>query len=69
MANTNIMFDALSTGYQALDNSRTFIYRDTGPNGGIVGYYGANIGLKINIPENQARGTYLGTLLFTLMEY
>jgi len=69
VTNPNIVFDALSSWYQSLDSARTFIYRDSWPNGWIVWYYAANIGLKINIPPDQPPGTYIGTLLFTLMEY
>ena len=67
-ANSNVVFDAATTAYQALNTSRTFIKRNAAANLGKIGYYAGNINLQVNVPAGQAAGSYAGTLVYTLIE-
>jgi hypothetical protein len=67
--NTWVQFDPGTSAYQALNTSRTFIFR---PNsalyGNRLGYYAGNINLQVNVPAAQAAGSYTATLVYTLIE-
>ena len=66
--NAAVQFDAWAAAYQALNVSRTFVYRPIAANAGKIGYYGSNINLQVNVPASQAAGSYAGTLVYTLIE-
>jgi hypothetical protein len=67
-ANTWVQFDPGTSAYQALNTSRTFIFRPAGVNNTKIGYYAGNINLQANIPASQAAGSYTATMVFTLIE-
>ena len=67
-ANTNVIFDAATSAYQALNTSRTFIKRNAWANLGKIGYYGGNVNMQVNVPAGQPAGSYAGTLVYTLIE-
>ncbi len=66
--NSNVIFDAATSAYQALNTSRTFIKRNSGANLGRIGYYGGNVNMQVNVPAGQPAGSYAGTLVYTLIE-
>lgn len=66
-ANTGVLIDTNATSYQSLNTARTFIYRNNGQ-GGIVGTYGDKIRLQTTIPAGQPWGSYVWTLVYTLIE-
>jgi hypothetical protein len=67
-ANPRVVLDAGTSWYQALNTARNFIRRNNAANSWVIGYYGANIDLKIDIPAWQPAGAYTGTLVYTLIE-
>lgn len=67
-ANPRVVLDAATTWYQALNTSRTFIKRNLAANSWVIGYYGANINLKVDVPSGQPAGAYTTTLVYTLIE-
>ena len=66
--NPRVVLDAATAAYQALNTSRNFIKRNNAANFGTIGYYAANINLKVDVPAGQAAGAYTGTLVYTLIE-
>jgi hypothetical protein len=66
--NAGVQYDAASVAYQALNASRTFIYRPNAANAGKIGYYAGTINLKVDVPASQPAGSYAGTLVYTLIE-
>lgn len=66
--NARVVLDAGTAWYQALNASRNFIKRNTAANFGVIGYYAANINLKVDVPAGQPAGNYAGTLVYTLIE-
>lgn len=67
-SNPRVVLDASTSWYQALNSARTYIKRDTAVNSGVIGYYGSHINLKIDIPGGQPAGSYVGTLVYTLID-
>lgn len=58
---------AITGAYRTFGNDvLTFIKRDTGTNGGVIGSYGVAAGLKLTVPELQEQGNYAGTLIYTI---
>ncbi len=68
-ANPRVIIDSAATGgYQPLNNTRNFIYRDEALNTGVLSAYYQNISMQISVPASQAAGNYVGTLVYTLIE-
>lgn len=67
-SNVRVVLDAGTTGFQALNTSRSFIRRNTAANFGVIGQYGANIELRVDVPAYQPAGAYAGILVYTLIE-
>jgi hypothetical protein len=34
----------------------------------VIGRYGANIEMRVDVPAGQAAGSYVGTVVYTLIE-
>ncbi len=66
--NPNVLISPSARSFQPLDTARTFIYRDAGANSGVIWKYGQNIFLNISVPASQPAWSYVGTLIFTLIE-
>ena len=67
-ANVRVTLDAGATSYQNFSSTRTFIVRTNSANSWVLGQYGAQIWLKIDVPAWQAAGTYTTSLVYTLIE-
>lgn len=67
--NPRVITDSNATGgFQALNNARTFIYRNTALNTWVISQYGQHITMQITIPAGQPSGVYSGVLVYTLIE-
>lgn len=66
--NPRVTLDAWTAGFQAMNSARSFIRRNTQANFWVIGYYGANIELRIDVPAGQAAWSYAGTIVYTLIE-
>lgn len=67
--NALVITDSSATGwFQALNVSRTFIYRGTWPNTWLLSQYAQNISMQITVPAGQPAGAYSGWLVYTLIE-
>lgn len=67
--NPRVITDSNATGgFQALNVSRTFIYRNTALNTWVISQYGQHITLRITVPAGQPAGAYSGSLVYTLIE-
>ena len=67
-ANTRVVLDAGATSYQNFSSTRTFIVRNNAANSAVLGQYGSQIWLKIDVPAWQWAGTYTTSLVYTLIE-
>lgn len=66
--NPRVYTHAGMSSYQNLGTARQFINRDTANNQGIIGKYGTLPQMQLVIPAYQGVGTYVGTMVFTLIE-
>lgn len=66
--NPRVVLDAGATSYQNFSSTRTFIVRNNAANSSVLGQYGAQIWLKIDVPAWQGAGTYTTSLVYTLIE-
>jgi hypothetical protein len=66
--NPRVVLDWATSAYQALNTARSFVRRNAAANFWVIGYYGANINLRIDVPAWQAAGAYAGVLVYTLIE-
>lgn len=67
-ANSRVYVHTGMLTYQALNVARQLIKRDTANNQGILGMYGTLPLMQLVIPAYQGVGTYVGTLVYTLIE-
>jgi hypothetical protein len=67
-ANPRVTLDAWATAYQNFSSTRTFMVRTNAANSWVLGQYGVQIWLKIDVPAWQAAGTYTTSLVYTLIE-
>ncbi len=67
-ANPRVVLDWATSAYQALNASRSFVRRNAAANFWVIGYYGANINLRIDVPAWQPAGAYAWVLVYTLIE-
>lgn len=69
VANPRVITDSNATGgFQALNVSRTFIYRATALNTWAISQYAQNITMQVTIPAGQPAGAYSGALVYTVIE-
>lgn len=66
--NPRVVLDAWTSAFQSLNSSRSFIRRNTAANSWVIGRYGANIEMRVDVPAWQAAGSYVGTVVYTLIE-
>ncbi len=67
-ANPRVVMDAGTAAYQNFSSTRTFIVRNNAANSSVLGQYGSQIWLKIDVPAWQGAGTYTTSLVYTLIE-
>lgn len=67
-ANPRVVFAWWTSAYQDFWSSRSFVVRNNAANAWIIGKYGAEMHIKIDVPAYQAVGSYTTTLVFTLIE-
>lgn len=67
-ANPRVVFAWWTSAYQDFWSSRSFVIRTNAANAWIIGKYGAEMHIKIDVPAYQAVGSYTTTLVFTLIE-